>query len=492
MHLPVGRRLYAGLFFPVAACVIAAAPVRAAALEAASADGRYRLATDDAARELVVLAGSCGRELRRIPLLDRSRREGRLAWIIDLPRRKSFLAGFESLPEAWELPYGDKTEPVYDGLVHDYRMGEGIADRGPLPVRRIPLASPLPRPTPDERQVHVSWADPATPGKVNVLNLDVRRIVAQVDAPTRSDASAATPPAPGKPAQAGAPVPKIEKIQVVAAASRVEEAIESVPATVSVIERQDAFRDVAGNLRDLVRYEPGVTIEGSPTRFGLGNFNIRGLEGNRVQMTVDGIRLPESYRVGSFSNASRNALGIGLLRQVEIVRGPASAIHGSDALAGVVAFTTLDPASYLAGGKAHGGEAFGAYADADRSAGIGGALALAAGGTQLLVGCRAHRRPRGRRTWATVGGTGASRTEPNPQDTRSDAQLVKWVIPTDAGWRYTLTAERFARDVATDVLSLNPQSPRTVSLTGDDSLAAYALQRRGRGLRGRVPSPAPP
>ena len=43
------------------------------------------------------------------------------------------------------------------------------------------------------------------------------------------------------------------------------------------------------------------------------------------------------------------------------------------------------------------------------------------------------------------------------------------MIPTDTGWRYTLTAERFARDVATDVLSLNPQSPRTVSLTGEDS-----------------------
>jgi hemoglobin/transferrin/lactoferrin receptor protein len=468
MHLPVSRRIHAGFFFSVAACVIAAAPVRAAALEAASADGRYRLATDDAARELVVLSGSDGRELRRIPLLDRSRHEGRLAWIIDLPRRKSFLAGFEALPEAWELPYGDKTEPVYDGLVHDYRMGEGIADRGPLPVRRIPLASPLPRPTPDERQVHVSWADPATPGKVNVLNLDVRRIVAQVDAPTRTDASAATPPAPGKPAQPAAPVPKIEKIQVVAAASRVEEAIESVPATVSVIERQDAFRDVAGNLRDLVRYEPGVTIEGSPTRFGLGNFNIRGLEGNRVQMTVDGIRLPESYRVGSFSNASRNALGIGLLRQVEIVRGPASAIHGSDALAGVVAFTTLDPASYLAGGKSHGGEVFGAYADADGAAGFGGALALAAGGTQLLVGLE---RTDGHEVsnMGAEGGTGASRTQPNPQDTRSDAQLLKWVIPTDGGWRYTLTAERFARDVATDVLSLNPQSARTLSLKGDDS-----------------------
>ncbi|MCM2328126.1 MAG: TonB-dependent hemoglobin/transferrin/lactoferrin family receptor [Lysobacter sp.] len=459
---------------PIAACIVAAAPVHASALEATSADGRYRVATDDAANELVVYPGNGARELRRIPLVDRNRRTGRLAWIIDLPRRQSFLAGFEALPEAWELPYSEKTEPVFNGLVHDYRMGEGIADPGPLPVRRIPLDAPLPRPTPDERQVHVAWADPALPGKLNVLNLDVRRIVAQVDAPAAKGAAAPAEarapigsPASGAAAQS-APVPRIEKVQVVGAVSRVEEAIDSVPATVSVIEREDLFREAAGNLRDLIRYEPGVSVEGSPTRFGLGNFNIRGLEGNRVQMTVDGIRLPESYRVGSFSNASRNALGIGLLRQVEIVRGPSSAIHGSDALAGVVAFTTLDPSSYLADGKSVGGEAFATYADADRRFGGGGVLSLAAGTTRLLLGAE---RTDGHEVSnkGSVGGTGAARTEPNPQDTRAEAQLAKWVIPTDTGWRYTLTAERFARDVATDVLSLNPQSPRTVSLTGEDS-----------------------
>ncbi len=286
-------------------------------------------------------------------------------------------------------------------------------------------------------------------------------------------------------------MPKIEKIQVVAAVSRVEEAIESVPATVSVIERQDAFRDVAGNLRDLVRYEPGVTIEGSPTRFGLGNFNIRGLEGNRVQMTVDGIRLPESYRVGSFSNASRNALGIGLLRQVEIVRGPSSAIHGSDALAGVVAFTTLDPSSYLAGGKSLGGEAFAAYADADRSSGAGGAVAFAAGETQLLVGAE---RSSGHEVanMGTVGGTGATRTEPNPQDTRTDAQLVKWVIPAGIGLALrphggALRARRLHRRAVAQ-----PAVPEDGEPHGRGPPAAHPLQRRGRGLRGRALLPRLP
>ena len=478
MHLPVSRRNHAGFFFAVAACVAGAASLPATALEVASADGRWRLATDEAAGALVVSSGA-GTELRRIPLLDRNRRAGRLAWIIDLPRRQSFLAGFEALPEAWELPYSAKADPVYDGLVHDYRMGEGIADRGPLPVRRIPLSAPLPRPTPDERQVHVSWADPAAPGRLNVLNLDVRRIVAQVDQGNRSDAAppaaarvpspppAAPPPAPGN------VLPKIEKVQVVGAVSRVEEAVESVAATVSLIERQDAFRDVAGDLRGLLRYEPGVSIENGATRFGLGNIAIRGLDGNRVQMTVDGIRLPESYRVGLYANASRNAMGLGLLKQVEIVRGPASAIHGSDALAGVVAFTTLDPASLLRGGKAFGGEAFAVHTRADGGIARGGAVAFEAAGTQVLVGAE-RTDSREVDNLGTVGGTGATRTEPNPQSARAESQLVKWIVPTASGWRYTVTADRYARDVATDELSLNPRTPRTVSQLGDD------LSRRSR------------
>ena len=93
MHLPVSRRNHAGFFLPIAACILAAAPVHASALEATSADGRYRIATDDAAGELVVYPGSGTRELRRIPLVDRNRRDGpprvdhRPAAPAELPRR---------------------------------------------------------------------------------------------------------------------------------------------------------------------------------------------------------------------------------------------------------------------------------------------------------------------------------------------------------------------------------------------------------------------
>ncbi len=456
-HLP-GRRMRAGLFLPAAAALAVALPMPTQALGARSADGAWQVETDDARAELVVRGGAEGRELRRIALADRSGRRGRLAWIIDLPRRHSFLAGFESLPEAWELPYGQEAGTVFNGLVHDYRLGEGVAESGPLPVRRIPLERPLPLPQPDDGQRQVSWHEAGAPGLTRVLNLDVRRVVSE-----RADTGPSSSPA----GAGNADATRLEPVLVVAAASRVEEDAQNVPATVSVIDRGEAFREVVGNLRDLLRYEPGVSMESSATRFGLGNLAIRGLDGNRVQMTVDGIRLPESYRVGSFSSASRNALDLGLLRRVEIVRGPASAIHGSDALAGVVAFETLSPGDYLRDGRGVGGEAFAVHTGADHATSRGGALALAAGTSRLLLGAqRVDGRESANR--GDVGGTGAARTEPNPQDVRGESQLLKWVVPAAPGWQLTLAYDRFARDVATDVLSLNPQSSRTVDLQGDD------------------------
>jgi len=89
-------------------------------------------------------------------------------------------------------------------------------------------------------------------------------------------------------------------------------------------------------------------------RYGLQDFNIRGLDGNRVLIQVDGIRQPERFSFGPFT-IGRDTFELETLKTVEIIRGPASTLYGSDALGGVVTYTTLDPADLLGERDSHVG-----------------------------------------------------------------------------------------------------------------------------------------
>src|SRR5690606_23340937 len=89
-------------------------------------------------------------------------------------------------------------------------------------------------------------------------------------------------------------------------ATRTEHAVEDVPGSVSVIEREQMDRELARDLKDLFRYEPGVSVTTSYGRFGIGDIRIRGLSGNRVRMETDGIAIADAFAIGSFSNANRS------------------------------------------------------------------------------------------------------------------------------------------------------------------------------------------
>ncbi len=128
---------------------------------------------DNVRRELVATDLASGKVIKRIAVVDRRGMSSRVARVLDAPPRRSFIALLVDIPETWELSYDPNAEPVYDGLVHDFRLGEGIAARGPLAVRRIVLDEPLTDATftPDFSQ----YTAPARDGSVHVVNLHVRR-----------------------------------------------------------------------------------------------------------------------------------------------------------------------------------------------------------------------------------------------------------------------------------------------------------------------------
>jgi hemoglobin/transferrin/lactoferrin receptor protein len=117
------------------------------------------------------------------------------------------------------------------------------------------------------------------------------------------------------------------------------------PGSITVIEDQDIDESLSRDLRDLLIYEPNVSV-GNTRRYGLQDIVIRGLGGNRVLIQNDGIRLPTQFQFGTPSYG-RDYIDLETLQRAEIIRGPASALYGSDALGGVVSFKTLDPADLL-------------------------------------------------------------------------------------------------------------------------------------------------
>ncbi len=249
--------------------------------------------------------------------------------------------------------------------------------------------------------------------------------------------------------------------RVVVTATRTEVSAEDAPVTVSVITDEDIEAIVATDIKDLVRFEPGVSVRSAPSRptaalaatgrDGNSGFNIRGLEGNRVLIQTDGIRMPDSFSFGAQAVGRGDYVDLDLLKSVEILRGPSSALYGSDGLAGAVSFTTKDPDDFL-GARNFGGRARAAYSSADESV---AASIVAAGQSGPLQAMIAYTRREGseQKNRGTDTSPDARRTAPNPQDIESNSVMGKLVFAPSNTHRLRLTGEYFDRKLESDVLS---------------------------------------
>ncbi len=134
---------------------------------------------------------------------------------------------------------------------------------------------------------------------------------------------------------------------IIVEATKLPTAAVDIASSITLIDDERIEKELAQSIHDLVRYEPGVNVVDQGSRFGLAGISIRGIGGNRVKIEVDGVSTSDAFSIGSFSNASRDFVDIDSLKQVEIIRGPASAVFGSDALGGVVSFVTKGPQDLL-------------------------------------------------------------------------------------------------------------------------------------------------
>ena len=155
--------------------------------------------------------------------------------------------------------------------------------------------------------------------------------------------------------------------QIVVVAHKDERSIRDVAANVTVLSRAQLNAELATSIGDVFRYVPGIDYEAAGTRFGTESINIRGIGGNRVAMLVDGVPLTDQFDTGSFSNATRDFIDAGLIQNIEVLHGPASALYGSAAIGGVVAVRTPNPGDVVRGGG-FGGDFLGTWRGTDNSA----------------------------------------------------------------------------------------------------------------------------
>ncbi len=248
-------------------------------------------------------------------------------------------------------------------------------------------------------------------------------------------------------------------------ATRSATPIKDVPATVSVISSEDIADTMVADIKDLVRFEPGVSVKRAATRFtaagsgsdaraGNSGFNIRGLDGNRVLIQIDGIRVPDAYSFGGQSAGRGDYVDLSLLKSVEILRGPASALYGSDGLAGAVSFITADPADFLGKDRNIAGLGRSAYDSADNQYSESALLAGRSGAWSALV---AYTRRDGHEldNKGLIDTSDATRTTPNPQDTASNSVLGKLVWSPHDNTRIRLTVDHVDDRSDTHVLTAN-------------------------------------
>ncbi|HBK57556.1 MAG TPA: hypothetical protein DDZ76_14915 [Xanthomonadales bacterium] len=273
------------------------------------------------------------------------------------------------------------------------------------------------------------------------------------------------------------PDPAVRLDAIVVVASRAPEPLSQVVASVAVIDREAIDRELSQDIADLVRYTPGVAVLADGDRFGRQGFSIRGLEGNRVRIEIDGVPVPDAFAVGQFAAAGRDLADLEVVEQVEILRGPASTLYGSDALAGVVAMRTRDPDDYLAltRGDHHVGARLG-YNSRDDSwlASARWAGTVTDGWQAMLLAARRDGHQDDNRPLRPADAA-------NPVDYRRDTVLAKLVHDAGSAGRHSLVAEHGEEDRATDVRSLVFGPGRfstTTRLAADDG-----YQRSRIGIR---------
>jgi vitamin B12 transporter len=136
----------------------------------------------------------------------------------------------------------------------------------------------------------------------------------------------------------------------------------TAPPSQSVIGHAELERTGGTTLADALRPHADVDLLGGGTAGAIGRLSLRGAAPEETLLVIDGLRMSARSSAATVSGLDPNLIPSALIDRVTIQRGPASALWGANAVAGVVEITTREPvAPYTLTGTLQ----YGAYLSAD-------------------------------------------------------------------------------------------------------------------------------
>ncbi|CAK8724225.1 TonB-dependent receptor [Candidatus Electrothrix laxa] len=143
--------------------------------------------------------------------------------------------------------------------------------------------------------------------------------------------------------------------EVVVTATRTPHTLKDVPVETVVINRQNIEQSNAQNAMDILKTVPGITSAMHDDVFGTYTWraNMRGLNFNDGYglILIDGQRVMGCGQSGGMGEygIGLNQIPVEMIERIEVVKGPSSALYGSDAMAGVINIITKDTPDTMSG-----------------------------------------------------------------------------------------------------------------------------------------------
>lgn len=154
--------------------------------------------------------------------------------------------------------------------------------------------------------------------------------------------------------------------ETVVTATRSAQPLSDVVADVTIIDRDRIERSGAVGLADVLKRVPGIEISRNGGPAATTSVFLRGAESRFTAVYIDGVRI-DSQATGG---AAWESIPLALIDRIEVLRGPAGAVYGSDAMGGVIQIFTKRGEEGFAPFAAAG---FGTYDTRKLDAGFSGA-----------------------------------------------------------------------------------------------------------------------